>query len=132
MKDALLQVSHFILNTTHRLTSSQGVDLKSYSKQIESQLSDVERASVADCILIGWFIVPYFEHTPYFNSREEFIKLRDQMFHVDEVLGNFEDLLTVFQNDLKSISSEMRSLQNESMTMDIKLKNRKVSDGSIA
>ena len=61
-----------------------------------------------------------------FAERENFVKLYYQLGDVDGVLGKFEDLLSNFQRDLRSISSEIRNLQTQTMSMNMKLRNRKV------
>ncbi len=43
------------------LITLQGVDLRQYSKQVESELLDVENASIQDCILV-WLIVAQLLH----------------------------------------------------------------------
>lgn len=87
----------------------QGVDLRQYSLQIESSLSQVDKESVSD----------------YFSERDNFVKLYYQLNDVDGVLGKFEELLSNFQRDLRSISSEIRNLQTQTMSMNMKLRNRK-------
>lgn len=54
------------------------------------------------------------------------MKLYYQLNDVDGVLGKFEDLLSNFQRDLRSISAEIRNLQSQTMSMNVKLRNRKV------
>eukprot|EP00026_Physarum_polycephalum_P002609 Phypoly_transcript_02616.p1 GENE.Phypoly_transcript_02616~~Phypoly_transcript_02616.p1 ORF type:complete len:870 (+),score=202.79 Phypoly_transcript_02616:98-2707(+) len=94
----------------------KGVDLRQYSMQIESSLSQVDKESVGD----------------YFAERENFVKLYYQLGDVDGVLGKFEELLSNFQRDLRSISSEIRNLQSQTMSMNMKLKNRKNVEDRVA
>lgn len=47
------------------------------------------------------------------------------MLECDRVLGRMEEMLHGFQADLGEISSEIKHLQEDSLTMSIKLKNRR-------
>lgn len=49
-----------------------------------------------------------------------------QIKECDDILGAMEEMLGKFQSDLGNISSEIRTLQEQSQSMSIKLKNRKI------
>lgn len=46
-----LQVLKDVWCVFYKLVSPQGVDLRQYSKQVESELQRIEQASIKDCIL---------------------------------------------------------------------------------
>ena len=51
-----------------------------------------------------------------------------QIKSCDEILASMEDMLGRFQGDLGNISTEIRSLQEQSQSMSVKLRNRKVAE----
>ncbi|XP_056012755.1 vacuolar protein sorting-associated protein 52 homolog isoform X3 [Ostrea edulis] len=75
----------------------KGTDLRTYAKEVERELLDVENASIQDCILL-----------------------------------RMEEMLNGFQGDLSSISSEIQTLQEQSVSMNIKLKNRQAVRGELS
>ncbi len=50
----------------------------------------------------------------------------------DQILESMETLLTGFQEDLGSISAEIQTLQTQSLSMNVKLRNRKVRRRRVA
>ncbi|XP_064650085.1 vacuolar protein sorting-associated protein 52 homolog isoform X2 [Lineus longissimus] len=93
-----------------------GLDLRQYSKQIESELLDVENASIQD----------------YIKESQNIASLHKQIAACDTVLERMELMLNSFQTDLGSISHEIQSLQEQSITMNIKLKNRQAVRGELS
>ncbi|NXS71309.1 VPS52 protein, partial [Pandion haliaetus] len=86
-----------------------GVDLRQYSKQVELELQEVERASIHD----------------YIKESENIASLHNQITACDAILERMEQMLSAFQCDLSSISSEIRTLQEQSVAMNLRLKNRR-------
>uniref|UniRef100_H2Z2W4 Vacuolar protein sorting-associated protein 52 homolog n=1 Tax=Ciona savignyi TaxID=51511 RepID=H2Z2W4_CIOSA len=85
-----------------------GVDLREYAKQIEHDLHKVENHSISD----------------YVTESNNIARLHTQIGECDGILERMECMLHGFQYDLSSISAEIQCLQEESVQMNIKLKNR--------
>ncbi|CAB3981273.1 Hypothetical predicted protein [Paramuricea clavata] len=94
----------------------KGVDLRQYSKQIEADLHNVENSSIGD----------------YIKESDNIASLHKQIAACDTILERMEDMLTNFQQDLGSISSEIQTLQEQSMSMNVKLKNRQAIRGELS
>ncbi|XP_065185383.1 vacuolar protein sorting-associated protein 52 homolog [Sycon ciliatum] len=86
----------------------KGVDLRQYAKQMEDELQKVENASIGD----------------YIKASESIASLHYQIHSCDGILERMEQMLSSFQADLGSISSEIQSLQEQSLSMNVQLKNR--------
>ncbi|XP_064407979.1 vacuolar protein sorting-associated protein 52 homolog isoform X2 [Latimeria chalumnae] len=85
-----------------------GVDLRQYSKQVEMELQHIEHASIKD----------------YIKESQNITSLHNQITACDAILERMEQMLSAFQSDLSCISLEIQTLQEQSITMNIKLKNR--------
>ncbi|KAG9281446.1 hypothetical protein AMEX_G4291 [Astyanax mexicanus] len=85
-----------------------GVDLRQYSKQVEAELQRIEQASIKD----------------YIKESQNIASLHNQITACDSILERMEEMLSGFQSDLSSISSEIQTLQQQSVSMNIRLKNR--------
>ncbi|XP_077447521.1 vacuolar protein sorting-associated protein 52 homolog [Stigmatopora argus] len=85
-----------------------GVDLRQYSKQVESELERIEQASIKD----------------YIKESQNIALLHQQISACDSILERMEEMLSGFQSDLSSISSEIHTLQQQSLSMNVRLKNR--------
>ncbi|XP_029023596.1 vacuolar protein sorting-associated protein 52 homolog [Betta splendens] len=85
-----------------------GVDLRQYSKQVEAELQRIEQASIKD----------------YIKESQNIALLHNQITSCDSILERMEDMLSGFQSDLSSISSEIQTLQQQSVSMNVRLKNR--------
>ncbi|XP_078271904.1 vacuolar protein sorting-associated protein 52 homolog isoform X3 [Rhinoraja longicauda] len=85
-----------------------GVDLRHYSKHVETELQYIEHASIKD----------------YIKESENIASLHNQITACDTILERMEQMLGTFQSDLSSISCEIQTLQEQSIAMNIKLKNR--------
>ncbi|XP_040573609.1 vacuolar protein sorting-associated protein 52 homolog [Lepeophtheirus salmonis] len=85
-----------------------GVDLREYSKKIENELRAVENESIKD----------------YIKEAKNIASLHNQIEDCDGILMRMENMLLGFKTDLSSISQEIISLQQQSVDMNLKLKNR--------
>eukprot|EP00040_Diaphanoeca_grandis_P031827 m.191310 g.191310 ORF g.191310 m.191310 type:complete len:698 (+) comp32425_c0_seq1:236-2329(+) len=93
----------------------KGLDLRKFSQQIEEELLDVERESVND----------------YLKESKNMAELHVQIQNCDIILERMEQMLGLFQGDLGNISEEIQSLQEQSLSMNVKLKNRKAVQASL-
>ena len=60
----------------------------------------------------------------YISQAGNIAQLHTQISSCDGILGRMENLLLSFQTDLGSISCEILNLQQESVEMNLRLKNR--------
>eukprot|EP00794_Sanderia_malayensis_P015923 gene15923-17524_t len=95
---------------------AKGTDLRHYSKEIENELRSLERHSIKD----------------YISESKSIASLHKQIKNCDGILLTMEHMLSSFQTDLQSISSEIQTLQEQSLTMNIKLKNRQAIRGELS
>ncbi|OQR87003.1 vacuolar protein sorting-associated protein [Achlya hypogyna] len=94
---------------------AKGVDLRQYAAQIDRELRDVEMESI----------------TQYVAKSADIVDLYNQVQSCDDILARMQEMLLGFQADLGGISDEIRHLQNESIGMNIKLKNRREAEESL-
>uniref|UniRef100_A0A3Q3AQK3 Vacuolar protein sorting-associated protein 52 homolog n=1 Tax=Kryptolebias marmoratus TaxID=37003 RepID=A0A3Q3AQK3_KRYMA len=94
--------------TTDEFILDEGVDLRQYSKQVETELQKIEQASIKD----------------YIKESQNIALLHNQITACDSILERMEGMLSGFQSDLSSISSEIQTLQQQSVSMNVRLKNR--------
>lgn len=87
---------------------NKGLDLKKYSKEVESDLKALEKSSIRD----------------YYKEAHNIVHLHNQIRKCDNTLEIIESMLDGFQKNLGSISSEIQLLQQQSVSMNVKLKNR--------
>ncbi|CAG8435656.1 8672_t:CDS:10 [Funneliformis mosseae] len=87
---------------------AKGMDLREYARNIEKELSGIEREHEVD----------------YISQAKNFVELHNQIQSCDQILATMEDMLSAFQMDLGNISSEIQTLQTKSISMNIRLKNR--------
>jgi hypothetical protein len=66
--------------------------------------------------------------TQYVENSEHVIDLHNQMQECDNVLASMEEMLHGFQADLGEISEEIKHLQDDSLSMSIRLKNRREAE----
>eukprot|EP00053_Salpingoeca_punica_P012338 m.110516 g.110516 ORF g.110516 m.110516 type:complete len:701 (-) comp15917_c0_seq1:1262-3364(-) len=88
----------------------KGLDLRVYARQIEEDLMKVEQESLDD----------------YIAEAVNMAALHSAIQECDFTLQQMENLLGTFQADLGNISEEIQNLQDQSLSMNQKLKNRKV------
>ncbi len=87
----------------------RGVDLKKYSEILSKDLKAAENECVAQ----------------YVMNSEQVSDLHAQIQECDVVLARMHGVLLGFQGDLSGISEEIKHLQNESLSMNVKLKNKR-------
>ena len=95
---------------------TKGIELKAYGTQIESDLRNLELASVQE----------------YVDQSENVLKLHQNIEECDSILAKMQSKLEGFQTDLSGISKEIKHLQEESNTMSIKLNNRRETEGLLS
>jgi hypothetical protein len=103
----------------------RGVDLKKYGSDLEKDLRSVW---LRHSLLENPKIDAQVENESvlqYVQNNDKVIELHKQMQECDSVLARMQDMLLGFQADLSGISEEIKHLQDESLTMSVKLKNRK-------
>ncbi|KAM3846362.1 vacuolar protein sorting-associated protein 52 homolog isoform 3-T3 [Vipera latastei] len=93
-----------------------GVDLRQYSKQVEQELQQIENASIKD----------------YIKESKNIASLHTQITACDAVLERMEAMLSSFQSDLSSISCEIQTLQEQSVAMNVRLRNRQAVRGRLS
>ncbi len=91
---------------------SKGVDLQQYAAQIDAELRAAEIDSVSQ----------------YVMKSEDIVDLHGQVQDCDNILAKMQEMLLGFQADLGGISDEIRHLQDESIGMNVRLKNRKETE----
>lgn len=64
----------------------------------------------------------------YLENNDNVSELHRQIEECDSVLARMQDMLLVFQADLGGISEEIRHLQDESLSMNVRLKNRRAAE----
>eukprot|EP01040_Poterioochromonas_malhamensis_P021620 gene21620-26132_t len=89
----------------------RGVDLKKYGGDLGNDLKKAELASV--------------DH--YIQNYDLYHGQYQELQECDRVLARMEEMLHGFQADLGEISSEIKHLQEASISMSIKLKNRRLA-----
>ena len=97
-------------------TLDSGVDLGNYSREVESNLVELESGAIKD----------------YISQAGNICKLHKEIKTCDNILMRMEDMLDTFQRDLGSISSEIQNLQSQSISMNVKLKNRQSVRGELS
>jgi len=95
---------------------SKGIDLRQYAHEVETALRAVERDSIED----------------YIKEADSLGGLHTQIRDCDSVLDSMESMLRGFQGDLASISAQIKFLQDESLAMNVKLRNRKSAEGELS
>lgn len=93
-----------------------GVDLKSYSADIENRLREVENASVSD----------------YIKESGNIASLHRQINDCDDILEKLEGMLCTFQADLGNICQEILSLQEQSLSLNVLLKNKQAQQSELS
>ena len=108
----VLDLERFMQDEFVREALRKGADLRQYAKQIEAELFTAEASAV-----------------PEFVAQSGAVReLEGEIDQCDAVLQQMQDLLHGFQRDLGGISDEIRHLQDESLSMSVKLRNRKSAE----
>lgn len=94
---------------------SKGVDLRQYAQQIDRDLRAAEIDSVSQYVL----------------KSTDIVELHDQVQECDNILARMQEMLLGFQADLGGISDEIRHLQDESIGMNVRLKNRRETEDQL-
>ena len=92
---------------------SSGVDLRQYARKLDTDISALVESSLDE----------------YEEAAPDIAKLYKEVVGCDEMLAKMENLLQHFQEDLGEISDEIKTLQDESIHLNVKLKNRKAIKG---
>ena len=95
---------------------TKGTDLRKYASEVEAALRSVERESIQD----------------YIGESESLAGLHTQIRQCDGVLDSMESMLRGFQTDLAAISTQIKYLQDESLSMNVKLRNRKAAESQLS
>ena len=95
---------------------TKGTDLRKYASEVEAALRSVERESIQD----------------YIGESESLAGLHTQIRQCDGVLDSMESMLRGFQTDLAAISAQIKYLQDESLSMNVKLRNRKAAESQLS
>ena len=109
-------IDEFRADTAVQEALSKGTDLRQYALEVESALRSVERDSIQD----------------YICESESLAGLHTQIRQCDTVLDSMESMLRGFQGDLSSISAQIKYLQDESLAMNVKLRNRKAAEAELS
>ena len=109
-------LEEFQCDTAVQTALSRGTDLRTYAQEVEDALTSVERESIQD----------------YIKESESLAGLHTQVRSCDTVLDSMESMLRGFQTDLASISAQIKYLQDESLSMNVKLRNRKAAESQLS
>ena len=94
----------------------RGVNLRTYAAQIEEELTQVENASI----------------DAYIAEDENLRNLHTDIRSCADILGQMETMLVGFHKDLAAKSEEISELQTQSLSLNLKLKNRRQLEGALA
>ena len=92
-----------------------GVDLREYSQEVEEELKKAENSCIGDFI----------------RESQNIASLHHQIVECDQILERMETMLNTFQTDLGSISNEILTLQQQSVQMNVQLRNRQAIRGEL-
>lgn len=105
-------------------------------RQVEAELGAAEQASIADYISQSGNIAQLHNQVA---GGEKILKMNKtnivrnaQVSSCDSILARMENLLLSFQTDLGSISTEILSLQQQSVEMNLRLRNRQAVRGELS
>ncbi|KAJ7547393.1 hypothetical protein O6H91_08G084000 [Diphasiastrum complanatum] len=110
------ELEHFQSQQEVASILGKGSELREYARDVEEKLRQVELESIQD----------------YIKESDNLVSLHAQIRDCDCILMQMEALLGGFQADLGSISSEIKSLQEQSKSMGLKLRNRRVAELKLA
>ena len=94
---------------------SRGVDLRQYARETEKELHELTQSSIAD----------------YMEQVDDVALLNDDIDICDTTLERMQQMLQTFQSRLGGISDDIKHLQDDSLSMNIKLKNRRAVEGRL-
>lgn len=61
----------------------QGTDLRTYAKEVERELLDVENASIQDCIFVNSVFI-YFEISIWSSSKGVWFKINENKIYIND------------------------------------------------
>jgi len=108
-------LERFQKDETVKQALNQGVDLRGYAKEIDNELREVELMSVRE----------------YVAQSGSLVELNHQIKACDETLARMQEMLLGFQADLGGISEEIKHLQDQSVSMNVKLRNRRAAEEKV-
>ena len=108
-------LSHFSADPVIREALSRGVDLRLYARQVDHELRSMEMLSIAD----------------YIAESDAIAGLFEQIVSCETVLNDMQGMLQSFQDNLGGISNEIRSLQEQSLSMSVRMSNRKALQAKV-
>lgn len=143
---AAFQEDEMVQQALHR-----GVDLRKYGSELEADLRKVHSTPpypilsypsggyltysfsflLSSSVLCLMVQVELESVSLYVEHGQKVVALHEQMEECDRVLGRMEEMLHGFQADLGEISSEIKHLQDDSLSMNIKLKNRRAVEDKL-
>jgi hypothetical protein len=130
---ASFQEDEIVQSALHR-----GVDLRKYGKELERDLRQVGNGGclsyhtlISDLKCGNCGQAEMESVSQYVENSEQVIDLHRKMQECDGVLARMEEMLHGFQADLGEISSEIKHLQDDSLSMSIRLKNRRASEAML-
>ena len=94
---------------------SRGVDLRQYARETERDLRALTQDSIQD----------------YMDQINEVAILNDEIDICDKTLERMQQMLQTFQSRLGGISDDIKHLQDDSLSMNIKLKNRRAVEARL-
>ena len=94
---------------------SRGVDLRQYARETERELRELTNDSIQD----------------YMDQIDEVAVLNDEIDICDKTLERMQQMLQTFQSRLGGISDDIKHLQDDSLSMNIKLKNRRAVEARL-
>ncbi|KAI8822052.1 Sac2 family-domain-containing protein [Fimicolochytrium jonesii] len=127
LEEADDRISAFQEDVLVKEAFTKGTDLREYAKQIANELDAVEQEHVLGCMMGSQssFLVHMTEQI-FLDVKQcqPFVDLHRQIQACDEILQRMESLMHGFQSDLGNISAEIQILQDQSQSMNVRLKNR--------
>ena len=94
---------------------SRGVDLRQYARETERELRELTQDSIQD----------------YMDQIDDVALLNDDIDICDKTLERMQQMLQTFQSRLGGISDDIKHLQDDSLSMNIKLKNRRAVEARL-
>ncbi|GMH82470.1 hypothetical protein TrST_g12487 [Triparma strigata] len=95
---------------------NENIDLTEYGMTLDAKLKEAEGKAVEQ----------------YAAKGDDLSALQGSIDDCDVTLSSMQEMLLGFQADLGGISEEIKSLQEESMSMNVKLRNRKAAEHRIS
>jgi hypothetical protein len=94
---------------------SRGVDLRQYARETERDLRALAKDSIAD----------------YMDRVEDVALLNEEIDVCDTTLERMQQMLQTFQSRLGGISDDIKHLQDDSLSMNVKLRNRRAVEARL-